>query len=89
MRVLKELGSSVKVILADGGYRGAIIERIKKAFGYTIQVVVSTYKEQEFRPIHKRWIVERTFSWFDTNRRLCRNYELTLTQQRKWSKSPP
>ncbi|KAA6317559.1 hypothetical protein EZS27_032299 [termite gut metagenome] len=30
----------------------------------------------EFR--YKRRIVERTFSWFDTNRRLCRNYELTF-----------
>ncbi|KAA6299879.1 MAG: hypothetical protein EZS26_003983, partial [Candidatus Ordinivivax streblomastigis] len=57
MRVLKELGSSVKVILADGGYRRAIIETVKKVFGYAIQVVVSAYKEQGFRPIHKRWVV--------------------------------
>lgn len=78
MRMLKELCSSVKVILADGGYRGEIIETVKKSFGYIIQVVVSNYKEQGFRPIHKRWIVERTFSWFDNYRRLCRNYELTF-----------
>ena len=31
-----------------------------------------------FKPIHKRWIVERTYSWFDNDRRLCRNYELLL-----------
>jgi putative transposase len=43
MRVLKELGSSVKVILADGGYRGAIIETVKKVFGYAIQVVSCHY----------------------------------------------
>lgn len=78
IRVLKELCSSVKVILADGGYRGDIIEQAKRLFGYTIQVVVSAYKDKGFRPIHKRWIVERTFSWFDNNRRLCRNYELTF-----------
>lgn len=35
-------------------------------------------KEQGFRAIKKRWIVERTFSWLDWNRRLCRNYELTF-----------
>lgn len=51
MRVLKELCSSVKVILADGGYRGELIWNIKKKFGYVIQVVVSAYKEQGFRPI--------------------------------------
>ncbi|TGX97398.1 hypothetical protein E5355_18870 [Bacteroides muris (ex Afrizal et al. 2022)] len=28
--------------------------------------------------MQKRWIVERTFSWMDYNRRLCRNYELTF-----------
>jgi putative transposase len=78
MRVLKGLCSGVKVILADGGYRGEVIDTVKKAFGYTIQVVVSAYKEQGFRPIHKRWIVERTFSWLENNRRLCRNYELTF-----------
>jgi putative transposase len=53
MRVLKELCTSVKVILADGGYRGEMIETVKKSFNYIIQVVVGNYKEQGFRPIHK------------------------------------
>lgn len=78
MRVLKEMCSSVKNILADGGYRGELVDNIRKKFGYVIQVVISAYKEQGFRPIQKRWIVERTFSWMDYNRRLCRNYELTF-----------
>ncbi len=78
MRVLKEMYSGVKVILADGGYRGELIDNIRKNFGYVIQVVISAYKEQGFRPIQKRWIVERSFAWMDYNRRLCRNYELTF-----------
>jgi putative transposase len=78
MRTLKDLCSGVKVILVDGGYRGEIIETVRKAFGYPIQVVVSNFKEQGFHPLHKRWIVEITFSWFDNYRRLCRNYELTF-----------
>ena len=78
MKILKGMYSGIKVILADGGYRGELIENIKKNFGYVIQVVVNSYKEQGFRAIKKRWIVERTFSWLDWNRRLCRNYELTF-----------
>jgi putative transposase len=78
MRILTELCSSVKVILADGGYRGEVIETVKKIFDYLIQVVVSNYKEQGFRPIHKRWIVERTFSRFGNYRRLRRNCEVTF-----------
>ena len=78
IRVLKEMRSSVKTILADGGYRGELVDNIRKKFGYVIQVVISANKEQGFRPIQKRWIVERTFSWMDYNRRLCRNNELTF-----------
>jgi putative transposase len=79
MRVLKEMLSGLKVIIADGGYRGEIAEQVKKGFGYLIQVVMrSDGKKSGFEPTHKRWVVERTFSWFDTDRRLCRNYELLL-----------
>ena len=78
MRVLKKLCSSVKVILADEGYRGEIIETIKKSFRYVIEVVISNFKKEGVRPIRKRWIVERTFAWMDNNRRLCRNDEFTF-----------
>ena len=77
-RCLRELSCNIKVILADSGYRGEIAEKIKNAFGYILEVVVSGDKLKGFRPIGKRWIVERTFSWFDNYRRLCRNYELTF-----------
>lgn len=71
--------SPVKVILADGGYRGEIIELVKSTFGYIIQIVMRCEdKKATFKPVHKRWVVERTFSWFDNDRRLCRNYELLM-----------
>ena len=77
--VLKELASGIKLIIADGGYRGKLAEQIKKTFGYIIQVVMRTDKENSlFKPLFKRWLVERTFAWFDNDRRLCRNYELLL-----------
>src|SRR5690606_4012566 len=79
MRTLAYFLTPVKVILADGGYRGEIIEQVKNKFGYLIKVVVrSDEKKAEFKPISKRWIVERTFAWFDNDRRLCRNYELLM-----------
>jgi len=77
MRVLKELVCRVKVIIADGGYRGEIAEQVKKKFNYLIQVVMrSDDKKTRFKPTPKRWVIERTFAWFDNDRRLCRNYEL-------------
>ncbi|WP_235972993.1 IS5 family transposase [Flavobacterium undicola] len=79
MRTLKYFLCPVKVILADGGYRGEIIEQVKSKFCYIIQVVMrSDDKKLVFKPTHKRWAVERTFAWFDNDRRLCRNYELLI-----------
>ncbi|MDO3426184.1 transposase [Chryseobacterium sp. APV1] len=79
MRTLYYFLSPVKVILADGSYRGEVIEAVKKKFGYLIKVVMrSDERKSGFKPVHKRWIVERTFAWFDNNRRLSKNYELLM-----------
>lgn len=66
------------IYLAQVFNASVVIDNVKKKFGYVIQVVISAYKEQGFKPIQKIWIVERSFSWMDYNRRLCRNYELTF-----------
>ena len=79
MRVLQECYASIKVVLADGGYRGDIIETVKSRFGYLLQVVMRSQDQQaHFKPLSKRWVVERTFAWFDNDRCLCRNYELLM-----------
>lgn len=79
MKTLQYLLIPLDVILADGGYRGEIIEEIRIKFNYIIQIVMRSDKKiKEFEPIHKRWIIERTFSWLDNDRRLCRNYELLM-----------
>lgn len=77
-RYLRELCCNIKIILGDAGYRGEIADKIKTTFEYILEVVVSRDKVNSFKPIGKRWIVERTFSWFDNYRRLCRNNELTF-----------
>ena len=77
MRVLKEFLCSIKVIIADGGYRGELAEEARNVFGYIIKVIMRKEDtSKEFKPVSKRWVIERTFSWFDNDRRLCRNYEL-------------
>ena len=44
---MKELCSNIKVILADAGYRGEVVTKIKKAFGYVLEVIVSGDKSNE------------------------------------------
>ncbi|KAA6318748.1 hypothetical protein EZS27_031279, partial [termite gut metagenome] len=31
------------------------------------------------KPLPKRWVVERTFSWFENFRRLAKDYEYTTS----------
>jgi len=62
-------------IAADGGYRGQLIERTKKAFGYVLDIVLRTDFTLKFEVLPKRWIVERTFSWFESYRRLSKDFE--------------
>jgi putative transposase len=74
--VSKMVGSWKKVIkiFADGGYRGQLIKTIKTIFKIELEII----KRDElhtFKILPKRWIVERTFAWIDTNRRNSKNYE--------------
>ena len=64
----------VIMIFADGGYTGKLIERVKMLFGVDIKIVKRN-EQNKFKVLPKRWIVERTFSWIDTNRRNSKNYE--------------
>lgn len=86
MRVLKEL-CSVKTIIADGGYRDELAENIRNTFGYVLQVVISGYQKQGFRPIKKRWVVEHVHSIGSTT---TDDYVGIMKQhstlQRRWSK---
>ena len=69
-------GSWKKIIkiFADGGYRGKLINKVKRQFSIELEII----KRDElhtFKVLPKRWIVERTFAWIDTNRRNSKNYE--------------
>jgi putative transposase len=67
----------LKVIWADGGYAGEMVDWAKSVFGRVIQIVKGAAKKG-FTVLPKRWIVERTFAWLGKYRRLSKDYE-TLT----------
>jgi putative transposase len=75
--VIKQLSGKWKKIVkifADGGYRGKLIDWVRQHFKIDMEIV----KRNElhlFKILPKRWIVERTFSWIDTNRRNSKFYE--------------
>ena len=61
-------------ILVDGGYKQGVIDWSKAMFGYVLEVVKRP-ELHKFRVLPKRWIVERTFGWFNWYRRLSKDYE--------------
>jgi transposase len=74
---LNQVLVGIKLLIADGGYRGELADRIKKQFGYILKVIMrAEEKSNVFTPLPVRCVVERTFSWLDNDRRLCRDYEL-------------
>ena len=67
--------SKLKLIWADGGYRGDFIDIAKILFQRTIDVVLRSDNAKGFKVVRKRWIVERTFSWISNYRRHSKDYE--------------
>ncbi len=66
----------LKKIMVDQGYTGELVEWTMKIFGWVIDVVNKVVGISGFNVLPKRWIVERTFGWFNFQRRLSKDYEL-------------
>jgi putative transposase len=61
-------------LFADGGYRGKLLESVKTKFKIELEIIKRN-ELHTFKILPKRWIVERTLSWIDANRRNSKNYE--------------
>ena len=61
-------------VFADGGYRGKLVDTIKSKYKIVVEIVKRN-EMHTFKILPKRWIVERTFAWLETNRRNSKHYE--------------
>ena len=75
---IKDKLSLLKKILADGGYSGPdMIEWVKEHCNGWVWEIVKRTELHTFKVLPKRWIVERTFGWFNHYRRLSKDYEFS------------
>jgi len=65
-------------VLVDAAYQGIAGEYS----GFKIEVSSKKPDQEGFVPVHKRWVVERTFAWLKRQRRLARDYEFDSSHQR-------
>lgn len=68
----------LKLIWADGAY-ASIVEKVRKHFGWFLEIVLRSDTAKGFVVLPRRWVVERTFGWFGRYRRLARDYEHTTS----------
>lgn len=65
----------VKAWNADAGYRGSFVDHLQTLWNTT--VFISQRIVDGFAVLPRRWVVERTFAWFNGQRRLSKDYEKT------------
>ncbi len=64
-------------VLADQGFNGEeFTNRMRKTFGFVLEIVKKVLGVSGFQVLPKRWVVERTFGWLMFNRRLVKDYEV-------------
>lgn len=68
------------LVWADQAYRGDLAEWLWHYLHCVLEIVQRSKDESGhttmgFVPLPKRWVVERTFAWFNLYRRLSKDYE--------------
>lgn len=70
----------LQLLWVDSSYRGAaFIEWVQQTSGLMLQPVKRQEGQKGFEVLPRRWVVERTFSWFNHYRRLSKDYEFLPT----------
>ena len=66
----------LELIWADGGYNARQVEAaVAKVPVLRMEIVKRSDDMKGFIVLPRRWVVERTFSWFGRNRRLAKDFE--------------
>ncbi len=70
-------------IWADQNYRQTMLDWFRAVLHCLVEVVTRT-AEPGFRVLPKRWLVERTFGWFNRSRLLSKEYDVYVEVSEHW-----
>ncbi len=71
-------------IWADGAYAGYLVAWLRDEFGWRLEIVSKPPEQVGFAVQPRRWVVERTFAWLATYRRLSKDYEELPESSEAW-----
>jgi transposase len=66
---------NIRLVWADSGYAGRLVDWAADQLRLIVQIVAKLAGQNTFVVLHRRWAVERTFSWINRCRRTVRDYE--------------
>jgi len=72
---VKDQFPRLKLVWADGGYAGQLIEWVKEQLQCVLEIVKRRDDVRGFHVLPRRWVVERTLAWLSRHRRLSKDYE--------------
>jgi putative transposase len=70
-------------VWADAGYK-AFLDWVGRNCRWALEIVLKQPGQTTFVVQKKRWIVERTFGWFNRYRRLSKDYEHNPKSSEAW-----
>ncbi|MGW5365310.1 IS5 family transposase, partial [Actinopolymorpha pittospori] len=75
LRQLATCCQRIRLVWADGGYAGKLLDWAKVTVGLRLQIVKRSDATNGFQVLPRRWVVERTLGWITRHRRCARDYE--------------
>jgi putative transposase len=85
LRATRRYFPKLRHIFADRVYRGPkLLAALADLGKWTIEIVTRPQSFGTFKPEPRRWVVERTFAWFQRNRRLAKDFEATIASAEAW-----
>jgi len=77
LRDLHKKYPTIELVHADLGYRGNLARMVVNELNIELNFSSRPEGMKGFHPLRQRWVVERTFAWFNRYRRLNRDVERT------------
>ncbi len=74
-KVERQIAMRLLKIWVDKGYQGDLALWFDEQWAIALEVVAPDKDQKGFAVQPRRWVVERTFSWFGKYRRLSKDYE--------------
>ena len=84
MDKLKGRFPRLRLIWADAGYAGQLVDWIQASAGYVLQVVRRPRGSHQFAVLPRQWVVERTLARIGRCRRLSKDYEALPETSEAW-----